>query len=89
MLIVSHAITSISLPHCPPGTLVSSIGIAIDPNTRNIFVAETHNDRVQKFSPNFVFIKSWGSRVTGDGQFRVPEGIAIDSNGDIYVTDTK
>jgi DNA-binding beta-propeller fold protein YncE len=66
-----------------------SSGIAIDPNRRNIFVVDTSNHRVQKFTPNFDPdpIKIWGFRGTGDGQFSFPQGIAIDSDGDVYVVD--
>ncbi|HKX96871.1 MAG TPA: hypothetical protein VJL78_03455 [Candidatus Nitrosocosmicus sp.] len=70
-----------------PGQVNFPKGIAVDPNTRNIFVVDGSNHRVQKFSPNFVFIKAWGSDGTGDGQFSFPKGIAIDSNDDIYVVD--
>lgn len=72
-----------------PGQVVDPMGIAVDPNTRNIFVADTGNYRVQKFTPNFVPIKEWGSQGNGDSQFEFPgpKGIAIDSNGDIYVVD--
>jgi tripartite motif-containing protein 71 len=70
-----------------PGQVDGPTGIAVDPNTRNIFVVDGSNDRVQKFSPNFVFIKEWGSRGIGNSQFSVPKGIAIDSNGDVYVVD--
>jgi DNA-binding beta-propeller fold protein YncE len=68
----------VSIPH----------GIAVDPNTRNIFVTDTGNFRVQKFTPNFVHIKAWGSQGTGDSQFSLATGIAVDSNGEVYVTDT-
>jgi uncharacterized protein YjiK len=34
-----------------------------------------------------VFITKWGSWGTGDGQFAGPEGIAIDSNGNIFIAE--
>jgi DNA-binding beta-propeller fold protein YncE len=70
-----------------PGQVYQPRGIAVDLNTRNIFVVDSLNNRVQKFSPNFVFMKAWGSLGTGDGQFQSPVGITIDSNGDVYVAD--
>ena len=33
------------------------------------------------------FITAWGSYGSGDGQFLVPVGVAVGSNGDIYVSD--
>src|SRR5687768_6225748 len=70
-----------------PGQVNFPAGIAIDPNTRNIFVVDTSNHRVQKFTPNFVFMKEWGSRGIGNSQFSFPRGIAIHSNDDVYVVD--
>lgn len=33
------------------------------------------------------FITAWGSYGSGDGQFKTPVGVAVGSNGDIYVSD--
>jgi DNA-binding beta-propeller fold protein YncE len=35
----------------------------------------------------YVFIKKWGIQGSGDGQFRDPGGIAVDSSGNVYVAD--
>jgi DNA-binding beta-propeller fold protein YncE len=34
-----------------------------------------------------VFVSKWGSRGTGDGQFDHPEGLAVSSDGSVYVAD--
>ncbi|MEW6534364.1 MAG: 6-bladed beta-propeller [Candidatus Auribacterota bacterium] len=39
------------------------------------------------FADNSNFYTKWGSLGSGDGQFRTPEGIAIDNSGNIYVAD--
>jgi tripartite motif-containing protein 71 len=36
---------------------------------------------------SFNFVNSFGSNGTGDGQFQFPTAIAVDSSGNIYVTD--
>jgi DNA-binding beta-propeller fold protein YncE len=55
----------------------------------NIYVADgLGNARVAKFDKTGKFVKSWGSRGTGNGQFSVAHGIAIDAAGNVYVADT-
>jgi DNA-binding beta-propeller fold protein YncE len=54
----------------------------------NIFVADgIGNARVAKFTRDGVFVKSWGSRGTGDSQFKTAHGIAVDASGNVYVAD--
>jgi sugar lactone lactonase YvrE len=54
-------------------------GLAVD-SAGNIFVADTNNGRIEKFSPN-------GRLITSMGQFDAPNGIAIDRAGNIYVAE--
>jgi DNA-binding beta-propeller fold protein YncE len=54
----------------------------------DIFVADGHqNNRIVKFSQDGKFIKAWGSKGAGQGQFSVPHTIAIDSQGRVFVGD--
>jgi DNA-binding beta-propeller fold protein YncE len=54
----------------------------------NIFVADgTGNARVAKFDRNGVFVKSWGSRGSGNDQFSTARSIAVDTLGNVYVAD--
>jgi sugar lactone lactonase YvrE len=54
----------------------------------DIFVADGHvNARVVKFSKDGAFIKAWGTKGDGRGQFNVPHAIAIDSQGRVLVAD--
>jgi len=62
------------------------IGVAVD-TAGNVYVADTGNYRIQKFSPTGTFITKWGSVGSGVGQFNVPHGIAVDSIGNVYITD--
>jgi hypothetical protein len=57
-------------------------------NGGQIFVADTGNHRIQKFSSTGIFVSTLGSQGTGDGQFESPSGVAVDSGGNIYVADT-
>src|SRR6185437_16211120 len=36
---------------------------------------------------NYQFVREWGSNGAGDGQFRLPASVAIDSSGNVYVAD--
>jgi DNA-binding beta-propeller fold protein YncE len=53
----------------------------------NIFVADTNNGRIEKFSPTGTFITSIGTNGKGHGQFGEPNAVAIDARGNIYVTE--
>ncbi|MFL6457504.1 MAG: 6-bladed beta-propeller, partial [Nitrososphaeraceae archaeon] len=67
----------------PQGISTDSIG--------NIFVSDSGNNRIQVFSDNGTFIKTWGSIGSGPGQFRHPEGITVDKSGNnniVYVADS-
>lgn len=62
-------------------------GIAVDA-TGYVYVSDTHNDRIQKFTSRGDAIAQWGSKGTGPACFDYPQGIAADRNGHIYVADT-
>jgi DNA-binding beta-propeller fold protein YncE len=53
----------------------------------NVYVADTDNNRVQKFTSNGAFITKWGSRGAGAGQFDFPFDVATDAAGNVYVAD--
>jgi DNA-binding beta-propeller fold protein YncE len=50
-------------------------------------VADTWNHRIQKFDSNGNFIAKWGSLGSGDGEFDSPCGVAVDTQGFVYVAD--
>jgi hypothetical protein len=54
----------------------------------NVYVVDTVNNRIQKFTSSGVYITQWGSLGTGNGQFYWPVGITVDSAGNVYVADT-
>ena len=61
-------------------------GIAFDLDG-SIYVSDTLNHRVQRFTRDGVFLSTWGSFGDGDGQFNMPWGVAVDPIGDVYVVD--
>src|SRR6188768_3170729 len=103
------------VPGSGAGQMFEPAGVAADPNTGHLFVADRGNRRVVEFDAWGQFVKAWGWGVAdgqsqlqtcgpgaspptttcqrglagaGVGQFNeVAGGIAIDSNGDIWVGD--
>ena len=70
-----------------PGSLVGPRGLALD-GTGSLLVADTGNDRVQRFSPDGNLIAVIGEPGSGPGQFEEPVGVAVDPAGRIYVADS-
>ena len=54
----------------------------------DIFVADgLGNARVAKFDKDGKFLKSWGKRGTGNGEFANVRSIAVDAQGNVYAAD--
>jgi sugar lactone lactonase YvrE len=75
-----------------PGLFDEPTDVAVAANG-DIFITEGHtggtpgNDRVSKFSKDGKFLKSWGKKGSGPGEFNSPHTIAIDSQGRLFVGD--
>jgi len=74
--------------------LVRPGGLAIDRENRFLYVADTGNDAVEVFdADNYKLLRQIGkpSRKhdqTEPGTLSLPEGVAVDRDGNVYVTDT-
>jgi 6-bladed beta-propeller len=54
----------------------------------NMFVSDAYtNARIVKLDKTGRFVKTWGSKGSGDGQFDMPNSIAVDAKGNVYVAD--
>ncbi|HNN12319.1 MAG TPA: TIGR03663 family protein [Anaerolineales bacterium] len=71
------------------GTFNEPWGIAVGPDG-SVYVTDTWNHRVEKFSSTGRFIKAWGTFGQGETpeSFYGPRGLALDAQGRVYVTDT-
>ena len=74
-----------------PDTFNRPSDIAIAPNG-DIFVSDGHdeadsNARILKFTKDGTFIKTWGKRGSGIGEFNAPHSLAFDSKGRLFVAD--
>jgi predicted membrane-bound mannosyltransferase/DNA-binding beta-propeller fold protein YncE len=56
----------------------------------SVFVADTWNHRIQKFTADGRFLKMWGyfGQAEKPDGFWGPRGLAVDKKGNVYVTDT-
>ena len=68
------------------GELSGPNGIVFD-RQDNLYVVDSRNDRVQKFTKDGEYLAGWGSSGDGEGQFSRPWGIALDGDNNIYVAD--
>jgi len=56
-------------------------------------VVDTNNNRIQKFDSSGNFLLKWGKNAgagssgSDDGQFNLPQGVSVDSSGNVYVAD--
>jgi hypothetical protein len=60
--------------------------IAMD-DSGNIYVLDSANHRVQKFSPEGTYLATFGRRGQGPGEFYNPDSFDIDAHGFFYVMD--
>lgn len=60
--------------------------IALD-KEGNIYILDSGNHRIQKFSPDGVYLATLGRKGQGPGEFVYPESIDIDESGFIYISD--
>jgi len=85
----------IARPHIIPGLGMGPTdgqfcfpeAITLD-SSNYIYVADTGNNRIQKFAPDGVFLMKFGSEGSNPGQFKSPQGIYVDEDNHIWVADT-
>ncbi|HEX6843779.1 MAG TPA: 6-bladed beta-propeller [Actinomycetota bacterium] len=75
----------------PDGGLNQAEDVAVSNATGDVYVADTWNHRVQRFSNTGTFLQAWGFRGNGDpNAMSYPRGIAVDqSNGNVWLNNTR
>src|SRR4029450_1258169 len=70
-----------------PGGVNQPADVFVAPSG-DIFVADGHggmsNARIVKFSKNGTFIRAWGKKGSGPGEFDAPHSLAMDSRGRLF-----
>ncbi|MGH2441603.1 MAG: NHL repeat-containing protein [Chloroflexota bacterium] len=73
--------------YAPHSSGLDASGVATD-RWGNVYIADTRNDRVQKYGPRGHLLTVWGQRGAGPGRFKRPSGIVIDPSGHVWVLDS-
>src|SRR5580658_49667 len=74
--------------------LVDPVGIALDTTNRFLYVVDTQQDQVIVFDADTLkLLRRIGTGgknhyLTSPGDFGAPQGVAVDKDGNVYVTDT-
>lgn len=68
------------------GEFIFPTNLAIGPD-QHLYVADTGNFRIEKFTLDGRFVRSFGAVGAGFGQFARPKGVALDREGRIYAVD--
>jgi sugar lactone lactonase YvrE len=78
------------VPGDGPDTFNGPSDVLVAPNG-DIFVADGHggntNARIVKLTKAGKFIKAWGRKGSGPGEFDTPHGLAMDAAGRLFVAD--
>ncbi|MBE3117943.1 MAG: NHL repeat-containing protein, partial [Candidatus Atribacteria bacterium] len=80
----------VSQGEAPGGTFNEPWGIAVAPDG-SVYVADTWNYRIQKFTADGTFVSMWGffgQAADAPEAFYGPRGLAVDAQGRVYVADT-
>jgi DNA-binding beta-propeller fold protein YncE len=77
----------------PIGTFCEPWGVAVSPDGQWVYVADTWNHRIQKFTSNGKPVITWGTPnydpvTSGPYGLWGPRGIVVDSQGNVLVADT-
>lgn len=83
--------TELAVPECQApdvGSFGHPQAIAID-RVDIVYIADTDNHRILKFSPTWELLASIGREGLRPGEFNHPSGVAVDRHSNLYVADTK
>jgi sugar lactone lactonase YvrE len=81
-----HTLYEFGKPGSKSGEFFQPTNIAIGADGY-VYISDTGNFRIQKFSPEGYFAGSIGQVGTGLGQFARPKGVSVDHAGRLYVVD--
>lgn len=76
--------------NAPEGLFNEPWGVAVSPDGRFLYVADTWNHRIQVFTANGQFVRQWGYFDQTDDPYALwgPRDITVDNDGNLLVTNT-
>ncbi|HLE72742.1 MAG TPA: flippase activity-associated protein Agl23 [Anaerolineales bacterium] len=79
-----------SVPENPGGSFSEPWGVTVSPDGRYVYVADTWNHRVQKFTSSGTFITMWGIFANDNQPTSLygPRDLVVAADGNVLVTDT-
>jgi sugar lactone lactonase YvrE len=77
-----------SLHIAAPRKCAEPFGISVDADG-NLFVADSGRHVIQKYSPRWRLLFTWGTAKSGPGNVGEPADVATDAEGFLYVSNTK
>ena len=80
-------ITAVGAKGNKPLQFSSPVGISINPRNKKVYVADNCNHRIQILNSDLTYSSSFGSRGSGNEQFKYPRDVAFDSTGMVYIAD--
>ena len=71
-----------------PGSINFAWGLAIQPGTDRLFVANRESHEIEVFDGSGNYVTRWGIRGTAPGQFVFPHGVTFAPDGTLLVADS-
>lgn len=68
--------------------LARPVGLAVDPASGNLYIADVGDHRVVVLSQQDTLVTTIGTRGTGPGEFNFPTFLTLDNTGRLYVADS-
>lgn len=78
--------TCLSEWQMPDWRLGRPVGLTVGPDG-NLYVPDTHYQRIIVYTPDGKEVRRWGSSGTGPGQFIYPTDVAFDDRGRVFVSE--
>lgn len=81
-----HPVLAWGRPGDGPGEFRGPVGVAVD-DSGYVYITDSGNDRIQKFTADGKFVAAWGSTGAAVGRLRRPMHVRLGPGGVLYVAE--